>query len=93
MPSLETHLKNSEKRLGKPHPVHHWLDGPDVPYFTRLKRHNPCALRKNIRVVRALYGEEGVREYIEHMKEDWPGWVWKTLRIETLSITSESSGH
>ncbi len=93
MPSLETHLKNSEKRLGKAHEVHYWLDGPDVPFFTRLRRHNPCTIHRNMRIVRALYGEEGVGEYIEHMKEDWPEWVWKTLRIDTKILTSESSTH
>lgn len=77
MPSLKRHLENSQKRTGKEHPVHLWLDGPEVPYLERLRRHNPCRMEENAEKVRAIFGEEGVNEFMEHMREDWPRWLLK----------------
>lgn len=67
MPSTEKHFETSLKRTGKDYAdLHRWIDDPDNKNerhdFTRIWNFGPQ--------IAAQFGEEGVREYIEHLRED-----------------------
>lgn len=72
MPSLEDHIARSVKRTGREYrALHEWLDGHDLGIFERLRRHGILGISKVEPVVREMFGEDGVEEYIEHIREDY----------------------
>jgi len=67
MPPTEKHLATSMKRTGKDFAeLHHWIDDSlhknERHDFTRIWDFGPGIFER--------FGEEGVREYIEHLRED-----------------------
>ncbi|MEW6500007.1 MAG: hypothetical protein AB1456_00810 [Thermodesulfobacteriota bacterium] len=67
MPPTEQHFETSLKRTGRQYAeLHRWIDDAEHKYarhdFTRIHEFGP--------VIAGKYGEEGVREYIEHLRED-----------------------
>jgi uncharacterized protein len=67
MPPTEKHYATSRRRVGQNHEkLHNWIDDPankdDRHDFTRIWEYGP--------LLRERFGEEGVREYIEHLRED-----------------------
>lgn len=68
MPPLDAHLKNSKQRTGKEYEeLHHWIDD-DKTKSTEI--HDISKIPENIRYVREKWGEEGVKEFVLHIKED-----------------------
>jgi hypothetical protein len=71
MVSLEKHIQLSLKRTGKEYrELHEWLDGKNISYKERLSRHNINNISKLLPVVEKRFGKDGVREYIQHIKDD-----------------------
>ncbi len=67
MPPTEKHFETSLKRTGKEYTeLHRWLDDPEHKNerhdFTRIWEFGPQ--------IAAQHGEEGVAEYIEHLRQD-----------------------
>ncbi len=67
MPPTEKHFETSIGRTGKDYAdLHRWIDDAEHKNerhdFTRIWDFSPQIV--------AQYGEEGVKEYIEHLRED-----------------------
>lgn len=68
MPPLDVHLKNSKERTGKDFEgLHHWIDddktkAPDM--------HDISKIPENIKYVHEKWGDEAVKEFVLHIKED-----------------------
>lgn len=67
MPPTEKHFAMSLERTGKDYAdLHRWIDAAEHKNerhdFTRIWEFGPQ--------LAAQYGEEGVKEYIEHLRED-----------------------
>ena len=68
MPPLEVHLKNSKERTGKEYEeLHRWIDDDKAK---SAEIHDISKIPENIRYVREEWGEEGVKEFVLHIKED-----------------------
>lgn len=68
MPPLDVHLKNSKQKTGKEYEeLHRWMDDDKIK---ALEVHDISKIHENIRYVREKWGEEAVREFIFHIKED-----------------------
>jgi uncharacterized protein len=69
MPPTAKHFVTSSKRTGKDYAeLHNWIDTEDVAL--KYERHNFTNIWKFGPEIAAQYGEEGVAEYIEHLRED-----------------------
>jgi hypothetical protein len=67
MPHTDKHREISQARTGQDYvDLHQWINHPQLQYerhdFTRIPEHLP--------EIGARFGEEGVREYIEHLRID-----------------------
>lgn len=67
MPPTEKHFETSVKRTGKDYAdLHRWIDDAEHKNerhdFTKIWHFGPQLVEQ--------YGEEGVAEYIEHLRED-----------------------
>lgn len=71
MPSLEEHVRRSRERTGKDYrEVHEFLDGNGLSYATRIWRHIEGHTKKGIANAKLRFGEDGAREYLQHLNED-----------------------
>lgn len=70
MPPFKEHLNTSLNRTNKDYKdLHDWVDNnPDME--VKIDRHSLLSLAKNIKYVRATWGDEGVAEFILHVVED-----------------------
>jgi uncharacterized protein len=69
MPPTVKHYATSAARTGKDYAeVHNWIDAEDVA--KKYERHSFTNIWKFGPEIAARYGEEGVAEYIEHLRED-----------------------
>jgi hypothetical protein len=67
MPPVEKHMETSLKRTGKDYAdLHRWIDDHEKKY----ERHDFTRIWEFGKDIAAKYGEEGVQEYIEHIRED-----------------------
>ena len=68
MPPYNKHLETSTKRTGKSYQqMHDWLDNhPQM----KAERHSLDKLAENIEFVKTSWGEEAVKEYLQHIVED-----------------------
>ncbi|MDP1652397.1 MAG: HDIG domain-containing protein [Rhodocyclaceae bacterium] len=67
MPPTVKHLQTSISRTGKDYAeLHHWIDDPVL----KAERHDFTKIWDFGPEIKAKYGEEGLREYIEHIRED-----------------------
>jgi hypothetical protein len=67
MPPTVKHLQTSVSRTGKDYSeLHHWIDDPVMKY----EHHDFTKIWDFGHEIKAKYGEEGLREYIEHLRED-----------------------
>ncbi|MEW6427754.1 MAG: hypothetical protein AB1568_06940 [Thermodesulfobacteriota bacterium] len=67
MPPTEQHFETSLRRTGRAYTeLHRWIDDPE----RRNERHDFTRIWDYAPVIAGKYGEEGVREYIEHLRED-----------------------
>ncbi|MEW6295173.1 MAG: hypothetical protein AB1467_02655 [Candidatus Diapherotrites archaeon] len=72
MPSLEKHIELSFKRTGREHrEVHEWLDGRKLSAKERIERHDIANIPKFLPAVEKQFGREGVKEYLQHIKDDY----------------------
>lgn len=68
MPPLDVHLKNSKERTGKEYSeLHHWIDDDKVK---AADIHDISKIPENIKYVQEKWGEEAVKEFVLHIKED-----------------------
>lgn len=68
MPPLDVHLKNSKQKTGKEYEeLHRWMDDDKIK---ALEVHDISKIHENIRYVREKWGEEAVKEFVFHIKED-----------------------
>jgi uncharacterized protein len=67
MPPTTKHLQTSLSRTGKDYAaLHTWIDDPVL----KAQRHDFTRMIDFAPQIRAQYGDEGVAEYIEHLRED-----------------------
>lgn len=67
MPPTTKHLQTSLSRTGKDYAaLHAWIDDPVL----KAERHDFTRILDFAPQIRAEYGDEGVAEYIEHLRED-----------------------
>jgi len=68
MPPYHKHLETSTKRTGKSYQeMHDWLDNhPQM----KADRHDLDKLSENIEFVKTSWGNEAVKEYLQHIVED-----------------------
>lgn len=68
MPPYNKHLETSTKRTGKSYQqMHDWLDNhPQM----KAERHSLDKLFENIEFVKTSWGDEAVKEYLQHIVED-----------------------
>lgn len=67
MPPTPKHLQTSLSRTGKDYAeLHAWIDDPVL----KAERHDFTKIWDFGPEIKAKYGEEGLREYIEHLRED-----------------------
>lgn len=67
MPPTTKHLQTSLSRTGKDYAdLHHWIDDPVL----KAERHDFTKIWDFGPAIKAKFGEEGLREYIEHLRED-----------------------
>lgn len=68
MPTIDVHTKTSIERTGKDYKdVHEWVDKDEAK---KVERHDITKMPQNIKEVELGWGEEGVREYIQHIHDD-----------------------
>ena len=70
MPKFEKHCKISEKHTGERfEELHKWMDGPqkELGISHRTKRHDTSSISE----VRERWGDNGVREFLRHIEEDY----------------------
>jgi hypothetical protein len=71
MPPTDKHLKASMERTGKDYKeVHEWIDGDPEK---KAERHDITKIHEFGKMIEEKYGEEGVREYIQHIHDDVKG--------------------
>jgi uncharacterized protein len=67
MPPTEKHLQSSISRTGRDYAdLHYWIDDPVL----KAERHDFTKIWDFGSEIKAKFGEEGLREYIEHLRED-----------------------
>jgi len=83
MPSLEEHIKLSEKRTGEEYrELNEWLDGKGIDLLSRIDRH--VRTSKYLRYVEETWGKRGLEEYRNHVKDDIKGIFLVILRSVRL---------
>ena len=72
MPSDKEHAKLSKARTGKPFiELHKWMNEEYTNSRIQTKRHEITNIPKNIEIVREKFGDEAVKEFLYHLKEDY----------------------
>ncbi|MBI4964470.1 MAG: HDIG domain-containing protein [Desulfomonile tiedjei] len=68
MPSTEEHVEISRQRTGKDHrELHEWMDADPGK---KVERHDVNRICEYGQLMKALYGEEGLEEYVQHIYDD-----------------------
>ena len=72
MPSLGDHVRLSISRTGKGHhDLHEWMDGRNTRLRDIIARHNMLNVPRLLPVVEEQFGEEGAREFLHHLEDDY----------------------
>jgi len=72
MPSLEEHIEKSVLRTGKSwKELHEFLDGRGLSMIEKIRRHSIFSYSRNLSHIKKTFGDDGVEEYIHHLKEDY----------------------
>lgn len=67
MPPIEKHTQKSIERTGKDYrDVHEWIDDPEK----KAERHDIGRVLEFAKMFEEKYGEEGAREYVQHLQDD-----------------------
>jgi hypothetical protein len=70
MPSIDKHVQTSLARTGKEYrEVHEWIDDPE----NKNERHDITKIPDNFQMFKDKHGEEGAREYVQHLSDDLKG--------------------
>lgn len=87
MPHTEKHMQTSLSRTGKDYAeLHQWINDSVM----QCERHDFTKICDHAPEITAKYGEEGLREYIEHLRMDMAGkftHIWgqdESVRDEAL---------
>ncbi len=72
MPKVSEHMEHSKSRTGKTYQeLHEWMDPWWENRALARERHDIIKIPENIQYVRERWSEEGVKEFLFHIKEDW----------------------
>lgn len=67
MPPIEEHIKKSIERTGRDYrDIHEWVDDPEK----KAERHDLGRVLELGKTFEEKYGEEGAREYVQHLQDD-----------------------
>lgn len=67
MPPIEKHIQTSIERTGKDYrDIHEWIDHPEK----KPQRHDLGRVLELAKMFEEKYGEEGAREYVQHLQDD-----------------------
>ncbi|MDQ7788200.1 MAG: hypothetical protein RDU01_11415 [Thermodesulfovibrionales bacterium] len=67
MPPVEKHLKISSERTGEEfRELHEWIDNPE----RKVERHDITKIHEYGKMIEEKYGEKGLQEYIQHIRDD-----------------------
>ncbi len=70
MPTIDKHMQKSIERTGKDYrDIHEWIDDPEK----KAERHDIGRVLEFARMFEESYGEEGAREYLQHLQDDVKG--------------------
>ncbi len=70
MPTIEKHTLKSLERTGKDFKkIHEWIDEPEY----KVERHDIGRVLEFAKMFEEEYGEEGAREYVQHLQDDVKG--------------------
>jgi hypothetical protein len=70
MPSIEKHTQKSHEKTGKYYQeIHEWIDDPDH----KVERHDIGRVLEFAKMFEEKYGEEGAKEYVQHLQDDLKG--------------------
>ena len=68
MPPLDVHLKSSKQRTGKEYEeLHRWIDDDKL---NAPEIHDISRIPENMKYVNKKWGEDAVKEFVIHIKED-----------------------
>ncbi len=70
MPPIEKHTQKSIEKTGKDYlEIHEWIDDPEK----KAERHDIGRVLEFAKMFEEKYGEEGAREYVQHLQDDLKG--------------------
>lgn len=70
MPPIKKHVEKSLARTGREYrEIHEWIDDPDK----KNERHDITKIPDTFQMFKEKYGEEGAREYVQHLSDDLKG--------------------
>ncbi len=71
MPSVRTHCELSKKRTGRTYrELHEWMDPGSTNERLARERHDIINIPQHIPYIRQTWGDEGVKEFLQHIKDD-----------------------
>ncbi len=72
MPSVRKHCELSKRRTGKTYrELHEWMDPWTSDTRLAEQRHDVTNIPRHMDYVRKTWGEEGVKEFLQHIKDDY----------------------
>ena len=72
MPAIKEHIKLSLKRTRKSYKeIHEWIEGIHSTRKEKEERHDILKIPKFLPFIEEKFGEEGVKEYLQHIKDDY----------------------
>jgi len=67
MPPIEKHIQRSIEKTGKNYKeIHEWIDDPEK----KSERHDLGRLLEFGKMFEEKYGQEGARQYVQHLQDD-----------------------
>lgn len=72
MPSITKHITLSKERTGKDYrELHEWMDPWTTNKPLGRERHEITNIPQHLSFVRERWGDEGVKEFLHHIKDDY----------------------
>jgi len=72
MPPINEHIKLSLKRTGKSYKeIHEWIEGFHSTRKEKEERHDILKIPRFLPFIKEKFGEEGIKEYLQHIKDDY----------------------
>lgn len=86
MPSCKEHSNLSKARTEKPFTeLHEWMNEEYKNTNIYPKRHDITKIPRNIKIVKEKFGDDAVKEFLYHIKEDYEeNRAYKIIRIISI---------